>query len=267
MQTTYHGAAPRAATALCGLLLSILSPAAALAEDTPETYSVYSGYDIAPDSFYTYDGVIVALNHDMSKSGFLLRFTGGLSAYSYEAIDLGGKVDGDLWQFDIMPGYQIVDQSMTYALYVGFDYQNSQLSPDDPGTQVRGTETGFKVAGNIEFSDEKAPFEASILGEYSTAFSSYYAQARIGLKLCDKFYVGPEGALDGLVGYDAQRLGGFAKYTFDITERFPLTVTLAAGHQFVRGSGEGGAPDSGPTASGPGGGAGTYGSLDLSTSF
>jgi hypothetical protein len=57
-------------------------------------------------------------------------------------------------------------------------------------------------------------------------------------------------------GYDAQRLGGYAKYTFELAKGVPLDVTLIAGHQFVSGGG-----------SGFGGGAGTFGTLQLDTDF
>ena len=68
---------------------------------------------------------------------------------------------------------------------------------------------------------------------------------------------------NGDTGYDGQRLGGYAKYTFDLTRDMPLELTLAAGHQFISGSGNGG--DSGAT--GFGGGPGTYGTVEIDASF
>ncbi|MGZ5914149.1 MAG: hypothetical protein ACXWJU_02290, partial [Hyphomicrobium sp.] len=74
---------------------------------------------------------------------------------------------------------------------------------------------------------------------------------------------GPDGSVDGDTGYNAQRLGGFAKYTFTLTQDVPLKLTLVAGHQFVSGSGD----SSGDSGGGFGGGAGTYATIDLDASF
>ena len=61
---------------------------------------------------------------------------------------------------------------------------------------------------------------------------------------------------DGDTGYNGQTLGGYATYTFDVTKDVSFDATLAAGHQFISGGG-----------AGPGGGAGTYGTLEVTTSF
>ena len=105
-------------------------------------------------------------------------------------------------------------------------------------------------------TDDKQPIEASLVGEYSTAFDTYYAELRIGARVCDKLVVGPDASVDGDTGYNAQRLGGYAKYAFEMTKGVPLELTLIAGHQFVSSGG-----------AGFGGGAGTFGTLEIDTDF
>ena len=56
---------------------------------------------------------------------------------------------------------------------------------------------------------------------------------------------------------DGQRLGGYAKYTFELTKGVPLELTLVGGHQFV----------SGANSAGVGGGEGTYGTVEIDTNF
>jgi hypothetical protein len=109
-----------------------------------------------------------------------------------------------------------------------------QLSAEDPTAQVQGTRTGFKVEGHFEYSDDKQPYEASLTGEYSMAFATYYAELRLDARLCDKLFVGPAVEADGDTGYDGQRRGGYAKYTFDIIKSMPLEATLVAGHSSSR---------------------------------
>jgi hypothetical protein len=247
-----------ARAAACGVLLAC----AARAEDKPQAYEVDAGFDTAPQSLYWYSEGVVALNRDIGRSGFLLRAYSSLAEYQYTNPSVTARtVDGRQWQVDVMAGYQLVRGSATIGGYIGFDYQNVQLSPEDPTAQVRGTRTGFKVEGHFEYSDDKQPYEASLTGEYSTAFATYYAELRLGARLCDKLFVGPAVEADGDTGYDGQRLGGYAKYTFDITKSMPLEVTLVAGHQFISGSGNGGG------VTGFGGGPGTYGTIELDTNF
>ena len=129
---------------------------------------------------------IAALNRDMAKDGFLLRVYGSLAVYEYAAPDDGGgTIDGTLWQLDVMPGYQIVRGGATVRRLRRLRLlQDSSSTPDDPTNPVRGTATGVKVARDTTtFEDDKQPFEASLVGEYSTAFDTYYAELRVGARL------------------------------------------------------------------------------------
>ncbi len=96
-----------------------------------------------------------------------------------------------------------------------------------------------------------------LVGEYSTAFQTYYAELRVGARICEKLFIGPDAEVDGDTGYNAQRIGGYAKYTFELTKGVPVEMSVGAGHQFVGGDG----------SAGFGGGAGTYGTLEFDTNF
>lgn len=243
--------------AACAALLVVVGGNPAGATEKPQAHEVDAGFDVAPQSLYWYTAAITAVNGDIAKSGFLLRTYGSVAVFQYATTAVAGTVDGELWQLDIMPGYQLIRGSVTLGGYVGLDYQQAQLSPDDPTNQVNGTATGVKGEGHIYlYADAKQPIEASLVGEYSTAFDTYYAELRIGARLIDKLFIGPDASVNGDTGYDAQRLGGYAKYTFELVKGMPLDVTLISGHQFVSGGG-----------SGFGGGAGTFGTLELDTNF
>ena len=140
--------------ASCGVLLFAC---AASGEEKPRGYEVTTGLDAAPQSLYWYDEAIVAPNHDMAKDGFLFRMYGSL-VYNYASSDVpGGNVDGKLWQFDLMPGYQVVRGGATFGGYVGLDYQDSQLTPNDPTNKLRGTKAGVKVAGASTLRTRSSP--------------------------------------------------------------------------------------------------------------
>lgn len=247
-----------------GNVLSILACASlaastsiALAGDKKTANELTAGFNIAPQSLYWYGELDHAFNGDIDKEGFLLRVASSLAAYNYVATLPGlGEIDGLLYQVDVMPGYQIVRGGATFGAYLGFDFQDSQLSPDDPTNEVIGSRGGIKVALSFAYDEKKDPITGSLNGEYSSVFNTYYAEARLGLRVGDKLVVGPEAEADGDTGYNGQTLGGYATYTFDVTKDVSFDATLAAGHQFISGGG-----------SGPGGGAGTYGTLEIITNF
>jgi hypothetical protein len=244
--------------AIAGAAAALLPPCATAAKDKPQAYEVDAGFDSAPRSVTWYSDGIVALNGNIAKDGFLLRSYGSLSVYQYASpIIEADTINGQLWQMDLMPGYQIVRGAATIGGFIGIDFQDSLLSPQDPTNKLRGTATGAKVEAHYFFADDKQPFDVRLVGEYSTAFETYYAELRVGARICDKLFVGPDAAVDGDTGYNAQRLGGYVKYSFELAKGVPAELSAGAGHQFV----------SGDTSSGFGGGAGTYATLELDTNF
>ena len=234
---------------------------AVAASEPTESVTSFTGFDASKNSQYVYQGMIVALNRDLSKDGFLLRTYGGYVNYRYDDSSVtGGKINGDGWQGDVMLGYQWVRSMYTLSAFVGGDYQNFRLTPDDLTARMRGTEWGFKVAADIESSD-KVPFYYQLGGSYSTAFNSYWTRARAGLKVRPTVVVGPEFIAFGGDGYDDQRVGAFAKFEIPLTKTVPLEITVSGGHQYARGSSTGGA------TRGLGGDDGAYGAVDLSFTF
>lgn len=215
----------------------------------------FGGYDTVKGSDYYFDGIIVALNGNMNRDGLALRLYGSRVDYD---LDPG---NGRGYQGDIMLGYQFTRGITSGAIFVGVDYQDYKLSPDDPTAQVRGSEVGFAVAGNLETSRDQ-PYYVSLAGKYSTAFDTYWGRIRTGLNR-GRFTFGPEAIAYGDTEFDAQRLGGFLTFDLKLIPRMPLEVTLSAGHQWANDSTVGGG---GPVTS-VGGGDGTYGSIVFSTTF
>lgn len=218
-----------------------------------------SGADWAKDEQSYYVGILVALNGDFSRDGFIFRLNGNLGGYDYDTDSVaGGRVDVDERSFDVMLGYQKTVGDITGTGYIGFDYQDYDLSPNDPENQVRGTKTGFKVAVEIATGDE-TPVFVSVDSSYSTAFDSFLADLRVGYNM-KWLIVGAEGAYYNVESDDTERLGGFATFRFNFSPTTPAELTLNAGHQFV---GESGNAGGGNTS----GGEGAYGGTSLSFSF
>lgn len=219
-------------------------------------FVTFSGADWAKDSNSYYTGGIVSLSGNLNEDGFVARFLGIYGDYDYDTTSVpGGSVDGDVLGGDIMIGYQFTRRSITTTIYVGVDYLDYDLSPDDVTNEIRGDEVGFKVAMDFETSWE-LPFIVSGSGSYSTAFDTYYALLRIGYNT-RRFAIGPEGMVAGDESDDIQRLGGFATFRFDLSPSNSGQVTINAGHQFA---------DDGGTFNSSGG-EGAYGGISFSLSY
>jgi hypothetical protein len=223
--------------------------------NTPSTVW-YSGYDVVKGSQYVFTGGAVALNGDISRNGFYLRAYGSRVDYD---LDPG---DGRGYQLDVMLGYRVNLTKAFGGVYIGTDYQNFRLDPDDPLAEVRGTEWGFKVAADVATLRNGLPYYLALEANYSTAFQTYWARARAGLSMHGVTF-GPEGIVLGDLEFDAQRVGGFVIFDVPLFSRgTPLEVSLHLGHQFVAGSGNGNGIDGSV-----GGGDGTYGGVTLTFVF
>jgi len=219
--------------------------------------AVFSGIDVVEDSISSYTGFVSAFNRDLSKDGFLLRGVGVYASYEYGTLDsLSNRitVEGSAPMVDMMLGYQFIRPGVRSAIYLGGEYQNHDLSPNDRANPVRDDEFGFKVAGDIETTSANA-FYFGLLGSYSTAFDTYWARGRIGWNF-GRLVIGPEGGLSGNDGYDARRVGGFVRFPIALGTR-DIDVSIAAGHQFLKDD----------STSSSGGGEGAYVSAGFSTSF
>jgi hypothetical protein len=191
----------------------------------------YSGLDLSPDSWYSYSGIIFALNRDLSKDGARIRIQGAYGQYDYEGSS--ERHDVDLWQGDVMVGYAWIRDRVEFALYAGVDVIDHDISPDDSSNPVRGTETGFKTAGYLvsRTTELNLPHYFLLDGSYSTAFDTYYLLGRLGLHRSGAIF-GVEGWLLGDEDWEAQRLGGFVQFERQLRPDLLMDMTLSAGYQF-----------------------------------
>jgi len=216
-----------------------MAKSACCTDDTVYSRIIFSGGEVARDSWEGYTGTIFALNRDLSKDGFLVRMMGSYGEYSYDSATPPGSFDGRDWQGDVMLGYQWVRDRVDIGLYAGVDYINHKIKPFDPTNPVSGNETGFKFAGDIETKtwELNLPYYFGLEGSYSTAFDTYYLLGRVGLNRNNVIF-GVEGWLLGDETGDAQRLGGFVMWERNLRPDLLAEVTVAGGYQFVDNAGD-----------------------------
>jgi opacity protein-like surface antigen len=205
-------------------------------DDGPKVIT-YNGIDAASNSVYWYGGTVFGLTNDLYSNGFLLRTEGVIASYNYDqSAAPHSNIDADDRSFDIMLGYQWVNNNWSAIGYLGYEARSVHLSPFDPDNDVTGGANGFKVAAEFE-TDDQLPYYASLEGSYSTAFDSYYGLARIGWNR-KTIAFGPEAAVYGEGADYAPRVGAFATIPFKMWWLdVPAKLTFDLGHQFEGGGG------------------------------
>jgi hypothetical protein len=193
-------------------------------------YVLFSGGEVAKNSWEGYDGGIFALNRNITTNGVLVRAMGSYGKYDYDGGGLG-TVDGKMLQGDLMLGYQWVTPDRHFALYAGVDSIHHDLDPNDPLNPVRGSDTGFKLAMELE-SNRSLPFYYALEGSYSTAFDTYYLLGRLGANRNGLIF-GPEAWALGDETGDATRLGAFLSFNTNLIRDHYSEVTVSAGYQWV----------------------------------
>lgn len=180
----------------------------------------YSGIDVAKDIWTLYSGNLFALNGDFTRSGFVARTFGFYSDFD------GNPFDGKDRAVDVMLGYLHYAGQFSIVGYVGMEVRDIDRQVLDIGT-----ETGFKVALEIETIDE-APYYFSFDTSYSTAFDTYFGLLRVGLNR-NGWKFGPEGEIWSEEGSTTTRLGAFVSLPLTILPNVPTELSLSGGHQWV----------------------------------
>jgi hypothetical protein len=91
-------------------------------------------------------------------------------------------------------------------VFAGFDLQQFRLSPDDPGTHLRGRQFGMRAG--FEFWHEPTPttmFAAD--ASVSSIGSGHHARIAYGWRIFDWIYLGPEAQAYYTDPYLQTRLG------------------------------------------------------------
>lgn len=244
------------------LLLPYTEAQAGNKDDEKESVTAsefYVGFDVERRAYDIFTGVTTAANGNMEKSGVLLRAEAEYSHFSYQSGDLG-TVEGNQPSGSVLLGYQWVRKNYTFAAFIGPDFENVSLAPNDPAAKVKGFEAGAKVAGEFTAEDE-GPLSLRIRGNYSTAFDSYWARIRTGYKIHD-FVVGPELTAEGDDSFNARKAGGFVSVPVKLILNKPMEISVSGGFQWVGEPGGGGA--GGESSAG---GTGGYLTVNLSGEF
>jgi hypothetical protein len=179
-------------------------------------------------------GSVYALDGDLGTSGWLVRGQATGGGYSFATgLTASGTTNGMYSDFNASIGYQVVGNVFTASGFVGYDYQNNNPGAVAPGTPAAGVQSGALFIGRVATEGDKVKYPVEIDAAYSTAYSSYWARSRAGVRF-DKFIFGGEITGLGSNFFDEARFGGFVKY--QVSQHFG--VELSSGYAYgYRGEG------------------------------
>ena len=112
----------------------------------------------------------------IDHEGFTFKALIGGGTYRYISGALGGaEVQGQQVIGFALPGWRFRSGSTILTTFAGLDVQHHRLRPDDPGSKLRGTQAGFRVA--VELWSEPTPTtmlaaDASVIDGRSELFGA-----------------------------------------------------------------------------------------------
>ncbi|MEM8575965.1 MAG: cellulose biosynthesis protein BcsS [Pseudomonadota bacterium] len=190
---------------------------------------VFGGVETASNYATVYAGGGYAFGGGFYEPGWRIRAVGAWGAYDYNRMLFDGSAysdttfNGQVAFLSAQVGYQFHQGRTIVAGFIGMEAVDQAVSPFDPGNAIQGTELGLRLTLET-WTDISDLWFLSADGGYGTAFQEYWQLSRIGYRLGSVFAVGAEGGILGNQEYDAGRVGGFIRGTFNAVE-----ATVSAG--------------------------------------
>jgi hypothetical protein len=202
------------ASAACGALAEILPPGvdqdtqilAAFARPSPDhpiraiqhqalqeqaRFLVFANTDLWRQGGFAHGGVLWAPK-GLDREGPVLKLMFGGGVYHYRSGALGNAdVRGELLAGAVLPGWRFIRGGLTATVFLGVDFQQHRLTPDDLSAGLRGDYAGGRMGFDLWYQPSAATMIAADVS-WSTVGPSYNVRLAMGLRVLNAFYLGPE---------------------------------------------------------------------------
>jgi hypothetical protein len=168
---------------------------------------VLAGVEASRDKQYAYLGVVTPLPGQHLGQGFVQRYWLDYNAYSYEKLPYQ-YIDSAVTAVDAALGYQQSDAHSWWAGYLGANYADTRLSPNDPDNDSQGKQWHARLQFEGE-TDVAEGWRGNGIVSYLVGDFNYWARLRLNTTLKNQLHVGPELVVQGDSYYDAYELGVF----------------------------------------------------------
>lgn len=174
-----------------------------------ETLMIFSGTDVWANGAFLHGGALWA-PAGLNQDGFIFKTLISGGTYYYFSGGLTTEIMGREVVAQFMPGYRFRIANTEIKLFGGLDLQWHRLSPDDPSSNLRGQQTGFRVGFEL-WSEPLPGAMIAADGSVSTLENSYNARLAAGWRMLPdtpyRFYLGPELQTFASGDYEQYRFG------------------------------------------------------------
>ena len=167
---------------------------------------LFSGADLGSYGAFLHGGVLWSPD-GLYNSGFTFKMLAGAGSYRYAAGILGSvDVQGRVGLASFMPGWRFKSDGVEITAFAGLDIQDHRQVPFDPFAHLRGTHVGVRAGADLWYEPMRAVMLASNVSVSSIGYG-YWTRIAAGMRLIDRFWVGPEALALGDPTYQEYRVG------------------------------------------------------------
>jgi len=163
-----------------------------------------AGAEYGRDNGYYYAGLLVPFPGSDLGNGFVQRYWVDWLRYEYDngTRTITAKATGAA----VALGYAKSAEAGSFSVYAGPVYRNTDLSPDDPGSDVRGARWGMNLSLQAERSLDES-WRANGIASYTTGTDSYWTRGRLTRSFYTHHDIGVEAIFHGNDDYNAWQAG------------------------------------------------------------
>ena len=154
------------------------------------SYLLFSGTDFWRYGAFLYGGLIWS-PAGLDNSGFTFKMLLDGGRYDYTAGGFEQTIGGTKFSVTALPGWRFVRGNLNVTVLGGPVVQDYRLTPDDPGSRLRGFYTGAAFAADIWYQPN-AKTMAALSGAIASIGPTGYLRAAVGARLFPAAFVGPE---------------------------------------------------------------------------
>ena len=176
------------AIADAGLCAAVVSAQAA--EPNTPSFLFFAGTDLWRYGAFFYGGTLWS-PAGLDANGFTLKVLLSGGEYTYTSGGLNADVDGTMLSATALPGWRFTRDKLSVSLFAGPVMQNYRLTPDDPGSRLRGFYVGAQFAADVWYQPTDNTM-ASLNGTIASIGPTGALRAAFGFRAFDPVFVGPE---------------------------------------------------------------------------
>jgi hypothetical protein len=135
-----------------------------------------AGTEVGDTNYYSYVGVALPLGERRDGQGFVQRYW--LDRFGYEYDSGNTRIDADAWGTEAALGYVWASVRGWSEVSVGARFTDTDLEPDDPEAESRGSQLGTKLQlqGEMVLAE---PWRLGFVGSYANQQNEYWSRMRL----------------------------------------------------------------------------------------